>query len=1553
MLETPIRVLFVHEEKKHRDEMKKRLTAVLGVEVKTTGSCETMLLKVRRTTPRFNIILIDSELRIEEGGISQIEGIRQSFPEILIILRNQTQKEVRKRAHQIGVFRCRAQWCEEDELFSMVRAAIILVHQRSISDRLQNIQDYEEMIQETIRAICQLTRADEAAITLVDTESHKLERYSKAHYDQKIERIFLQPNFTHALIKTGKTVIISDTFKDQQISPDVYRTGIRSLIGVPIHGEEENIGVLFAFSKMPDHFDDYEVINPMVDLASHVGTKLLSMRALKETRVQISLMKELIELGGQLTQPVDLKAQCWLAWKFVSNQLNVSSFFIGIYASETQLLQFPLAIDMNQEIQLDPRSLNGDRDSWGLSGHVVRTGEELFWLTQEESFAKCRELMIQPILVGRPCQSCLSLPLKIGEKVTGMISIQSYDRYAFNTLFVNVFRAFASLFATVLENRRLLEAEETRSREAESLRQAALAISLDRDVTQLTHRLLIELQKVVPYDSASVQLLKEGHFVIIDGHGFLNLTELKGVSFDVDSDNPNREVYTQRQPVVFNDVTKRFPHMSKPPHNQAEIHSWLGVPMFERERLIGMLALDKKTPAFYTKNHARLAEAFASQAALTLRNAELLENAKIANAYLQSAYQASLDIISPMATSDVLLAMVEKIRLQTNAWRVATILWEKDLPPKVLAQVGFGDNFEEAISIRSNGISREVMRSRSVRFFSNPDLGINQQMWEHGVRAAICLPLQVANVSFGVIWIHFRESHEFTDIEIKVLTTLANQSAIAYQHSHLYEDLRKVHNEARAATHSVVKQGFLEAMNSIAVAAKNALKCDIVTLYAYYPNTDTFGFPPALVGVGDREKVLALGKVSVNSLVREMIKMDDPYYCVDTRTDTLVNQAYERKEESQTFIERENIGSFCAVPLVVASKKVGILFINFHRVQSRQEFDEDNIQWFSNQAAIAIQMAQLYQEAKENEDVLKKVLEANKANNKPLPVLNVLKLIAEQACRLTGSTGKKAKVSHISLVKNGKLVFQAVYPQELGTGIDKTLIDVDLSSIAHKQAITVQAIEQRRPQLISELNARQQSFLMTGPMARSALAVPIIFSGKVTGVISVEHDETGNFDEQDVAILETLAGQAAFTIETAELYEKVREHRGYLKALDEANRTMISALPPDEILSSIAKTITKAVNAWRATTLVFEESEDQPRLIAQFGFDDPADAKIPVRPQGISKQVIRTLKPVFQEDIQADNVLVHPTTIQQGARATACLPLLSATRPSGVIGVLWIHFRKPHQFSDVEKDALQLYATQSSISYQRSVEFAELKKSKGLVGARTAVAWMGMVSTYWRHTIEKKADAINDSSTLIRLLLAKDYPDMIKVEEHLKSIQLLVAQIKEKPINAPLPDEEEGGAIPINSLVGERLQQLWTNPPFNQIQLESSIDYENNILVRANREWLRRAFDILIDNAVQALVNVEQPCIRIATHLLKDRVEVSVEDNGPGIPAWLQEYLLIKPVPKQIGERGLGLGLLMAQTIIQSYNGEIRADYAIQHGSRFIIELPIEISQPSCDTQRK
>jgi two-component sensor histidine kinase len=144
------------------------------------------------------------------------------------------------------------------------------------------------------------------------------------------------------------------------------------------------------------------------------------------------------------------------------------------------------------------------------------------------------------------------------------------------------------------------------------------------------------LQQVVPYDSSSVQLLVKGtdsgaqrdELQIVGGRGFENLSELMGVSFPIGGDNPNSEVVRTGASFVVEDAPARYEGFRRPPHAQTEIRSWLGVPMLIGRRLIGMIALDKREPGFYTPEHARLAEAFAAQAAIAIENARLYEQAQ-------------------------------------------------------------------------------------------------------------------------------------------------------------------------------------------------------------------------------------------------------------------------------------------------------------------------------------------------------------------------------------------------------------------------------------------------------------------------------------------------------------------------------------------------------------------------------------------------------------------------------------------------------------------------------------------------------------------------------------------------------------------------------------------------------------------------------------------------------------------------------------------------------------------------------------------------------------
>lgn len=157
----------------------------------------------------------------------------------------------------------------------------------------------------------------------------------------------------------------------------------------------------------------------------------------------------------------------------------------------------------------------------------------------------------------------------------------------------------------------------------------AAVVTEERGPTARVIRLVIsELRREVPYDSCSVQELRGDRLVIIGGVGFADLDVILGESFDVANiEIPNGEVVYRRRPLIVGD-TEQYRAFRRGLHVGAGIRSWLGVPLLHRERVYGMLALDKAEPDFYTPSHQQTALAFAGlvASALAAGNAEAAES---------------------------------------------------------------------------------------------------------------------------------------------------------------------------------------------------------------------------------------------------------------------------------------------------------------------------------------------------------------------------------------------------------------------------------------------------------------------------------------------------------------------------------------------------------------------------------------------------------------------------------------------------------------------------------------------------------------------------------------------------------------------------------------------------------------------------------------------------------------------------------------------------------------------------------------------------------------
>ncbi len=257
-------------------------------------------------------------------------------------------------------------------------------------------------------------------------------------------------------------------------------------------------------------------------------------------------------------------------------------------------------------------------------------------------------------------RSNLGVPLVVRDRIIGALTVDSHKPNRYGADDARTAMAFGRHAAAAIEHARLLASERAARHHAERLRAATQALSSTIDLQEVFALILSELRKVVPYDSASVQQLTGQRLELIGGHGFRNLPNLIGLSFDVlAEDNPNREVVRTRAPVILTDAPASYPNFGTDPHREADIHSWLGVPLLFGDRLIGMLSVDSKQPGFYTAEHAGMALSFAAQAAIAIENARLFaaaqrELAERKEAQQRLNYLANFDPVTGLANRTLL-----------------------------------------------------------------------------------------------------------------------------------------------------------------------------------------------------------------------------------------------------------------------------------------------------------------------------------------------------------------------------------------------------------------------------------------------------------------------------------------------------------------------------------------------------------------------------------------------------------------------------------------------------------------------------------------------------------------------------------------------------------------------------------------------------------------------------------------------------------------------------------------------------------------------------------
>ncbi|MEE8441149.1 MAG: diguanylate cyclase [Spirochaetia bacterium] len=167
---------------------------------------------------------------------------------------------------------------------------------------------------------------------------------------------------------------------------------------------------------------------------------------------------------------------------------------------------------------------------------------------------------------------------------------------------------------------------EAQAQEAETLRMAGAIVASTLEIEKTVQLVLDQALQVVPYDTASVLLLRDTALEVVGGNGWEDIDAVKGLRIPVPGENPHATALERGSPLVVDDIAEDFPQYSN--ISGTEIRGWLGVPLVVHGETIGLLAMDSTQPGFFTAKHVRLSTALGDHVAVALYNARLFEQTK-------------------------------------------------------------------------------------------------------------------------------------------------------------------------------------------------------------------------------------------------------------------------------------------------------------------------------------------------------------------------------------------------------------------------------------------------------------------------------------------------------------------------------------------------------------------------------------------------------------------------------------------------------------------------------------------------------------------------------------------------------------------------------------------------------------------------------------------------------------------------------------------------------------------------------------------------------------
>ncbi len=1142
----------------------------------------------------------------------------------------------------------------------------------------------------------------------------------------------------------------------------VERAGVRTSVAVPMLKDGELVGAIGVYRKEVRPFTGKQI-----ELVTNFAAQ--AVIAIENAR----LLNELRQRTDDLTESLQQQTATSEILEVISNSPTDSQpAFNAIVRSGLKL--FPEAVVVislpeGDQVKLaaiagadagDLEKLRG-RYPMPLSREFI-TGTALLD-GREMDFADAHEAP-EPLMPGRQnflasgYRAITVMPMMRGEKAIGAISVIHRQPRQLTDKQRELLRTFAAQAVIAIENTRLFNELRQRTDDlTESLEQqtasAEILASISgsvADTKPVFEAIVRNLQRLLGTHLAMVQIIKDG-MVHLAATGQEDEFEVISKSFPRPLDEStgggrtmmSREVM-QFAPVVGNpEAPPRMQEFAR----QVGFNSTIFAPMLREGKVIGAIGVAREEPKPFSGKQVALIKAFADQAVIAIENTRLFNELRERTDALTVALEqqtATAEVLSVMSRSKFDLGPVLQSVVDTaaNLCRAdqAVIFRLEDGLYRFAA--GYSLNPEYLEIERANPIApgpgtavgRTAMSRAVVRIddaMADSAYVMKEQAAIAQLHSIIGVPLLRDGEPVGVIALARCRVEPFSDREVDLVTTFADQAVIAIENVRLFdevqartEDLQESLQQqtATADVLKVISRSTFDLQAVLYALVKSAKRlCLADQAYFYLLDGTTYRLSASCGFSQDAEALLKQHAISPgrNTLVART-SMEGKIVHIE---DVLADPEYTYSEAQRLIGFRTLLG----VPLLRKGTPIGVMSLSRSTVRPFTPKQIDLVSTFADQAVIAIENVRLFDEVQARTEDLQESLQQQTATADVLKVisrstfdlqtvLDTLTVSAAQLCEADMGAIVRPKGTAYHWVTSygfqpnfSDYIMNIPISPERGSAVGRALLEGQYAHI---------------PDVLADTEYTHAEAQKLGGF-RAVLAVPMLREGTPIGVIFLSRQTPRPFTDKQIELVSTFADQAVIAIENVRLFDEVQARTDELtESLEQQTATadvlkVISGSPGDlePVFEAILENATRICGAKFANLLLHENGAL--RRAALFGApaawtEDAAQHPV-FRPSAINpiSHLIRTKEMIQLSDMATElayrerDPAVVALVEKAGARTIIGVPML---KENELIGAIAIYRQEVRPFTEKQIELVKNFAAQAVIAIENARLLNELRE---------------------------------------------------------------------------------------------------------------------------------------------------------------------------------------------------------------------------------------------------